>query len=681
MVEIESPLFIDVVRKKTLRHPTARQFDKAAWIDAAKALKHISDRDGQLLLAAVHYGQEIALLRSTFEDQLFKNLDRRTGLLLSVAMANYNYEILSKKARQKTKETIKGRVLHLGYVGRQAIVSGPSGNEATPDTVVATIVDTLPHCLERADKLPIQASASVFNYWDRGSKLFAIMSAEHSLRSLWQRVLWDGWKLEPEGKTFRQSPGDRQLATLWEVWLWRHEMVLSQGANLEAIAESISVHHGKPAEPFISPTVTGIGGSSRETRSFRFGDVSGREGGQTWHRSESVILEDSYLAQFLDAPLPKLANSLCCRDLQKAWCIIRDCGRILATKAKARKFENLDAIETLAFLIRRSELERALTNCAGFDQEQAKQTIDFFICDLANLTNLFTKGFWAAPLLGIDDNNVVMVFASISVGSAIRRVEGWLEKGGLSDHLSDAARGLKYEAWVRSELIDALKKNSLLPNAKCAHNSISRPDEKGEQIDLLVALGGILIVGEVKCFLYPVEASEHYDYLRKLDEAGNQAKRKSQWLADRPTVIADSLGISLERAKEIRPIPVVITNQGAGFSLAMNGVRIIDFHFLSVYFSTNEYLAGMAFHMAGNEAVEHLEKLYGSENEAADAFELTMARPPPLQRYLNAAVWKDDQFPMSNGDNMVLEICELGSAFTDDAERAASIFKPLGRTK
>jgi hypothetical protein len=674
MVEIESRLFNELMRGK-LRHPTSRSFDRAAWINAAKALPDPSERDRRLLIAAVHYGDEIAGLRATFEENLFKGLDRRTAILISVAMANYNYRVLTDKVWEKARESVRDGVVSMGFSGRQEITGGAPGNEASPDTAVATIVDTLPHCLERADKLPIESVVSSPNYWEIGSRLYAIFSVEHSLRDLWQRVLWDGWKILGDGKTWRQSPGDRHLATLWEVWVWRHEMILSQGAHLDAMVDTMTSRDRGLVEPFVSPTVVGIGGHSRDTRSFRFGAVSGRERGQAWHRSEQAILDDSYLAQFLDAPLPRLGNLITCRELQRAWCVIRDCGQVLETKAKTRKFESVDALEALALLIRRNEVERALVKCTDMDAGRAKSVVDFFTCDLNDLTKLFTRGFWAAPMLPIDDENIAIVFPALRIGSAVRRIESWLDSGGLSDHLSNSRRGLKYEAWVRSEIANGLAKNTLLPDSRCAPNAVSRSSQDGEQIDLLIVLGNILIVGEVKCFLYPIEASEHNNYLKKLDDAGAQALRKSKWIVDNPGEIIKALQIPVERVGTLRAVPIIVTNHGAGFGLSYNGARVIDFHFLHLYLLKHEYMAGMAFQVDAKSAVQHYEKLYSSEKEAAEKFEQTMENPVALRRYINAAVWKDNKFPMSNGESMIVETCILGEGFVEDAHRMASILR------
>jgi hypothetical protein len=176
----------------------------------------------------------------------------------------------------------------------------------------------------------------------------------------------------------------------------------------------------------------------------------------------------------------------------------------------------------------------------------------------------------------------------------------------------------------------------------------------------------------VKCFLYPIEPSEHYNYLRKLNEAGEQAVRKSKWLTENPSEIMRAVGISADRAGRLRPVPIVVTNQGAGFGLDASGARIIDFHFLRLYFSDNEYVAGMALKFSDRQAVDQVEILYGSEAEAADNFEKTMANPPPLQRYIRAAEWKENRFPLSSGETMIVENCLVGESIADEANRLAA---------
>jgi hypothetical protein len=391
------------------------------------------------------------------------------------------------------------------------------------------------------------------------------------------------------------------------------------------------------------------------------------------------MLEDSYLAPFLDAPLPGLSNTLTCRDLHKIWCVIRDCANILRDKSRRRSFDDLRDIEAHALVIRREEIERATVQCLAIEADRAKRSIDFLTCDHFDLSSLFTQSFWSAPLLNIDDGpNLAIVLASVEVGSAIRRVESWLNRAELSDHLSDAQRGLKYEAVVRNEIRESLSANPLLSVAQCAAASVERLGD-GEQVDLLVMLGDLLIVGEIKCFLYPIEPTEHFNYLKRLDEAGGQATRKANWLRN-PHVVADALQITSEMATSLRPVPIVVTNQGACFGLEANGARVIDFHFLKLYLSDNEYISGMTFDAEKGIAVRYPETLYRDGTEAARRFETTMADPPPLRRLLQSAIWKDSRFPSSDGQDLLVANCYPDDSMVIEAkERAAILLKKRRR--
>jgi hypothetical protein len=201
MVNIESDLFSRLTKAKSLPHPTARNFDKGKWLNAARTAGVLSTRDQQLLDAALHFGNEIQALRLTYESRLFGGSDRRTGILLSIAMANYNFLILTKLANDNVKKERRKKdgPISIGSIARQPI-SGPyPGNISTADNSVATIVDTLPHCIERALRLP-DGGAPTKDFWKLGSNLFAVLSIEHCLRDLWQAVLWDGWALK---RTYR----------------------------------------------------------------------------------------------------------------------------------------------------------------------------------------------------------------------------------------------------------------------------------------------------------------------------------------------------------------------------------------------------------------------------------------------------------------------------------------------
>jgi hypothetical protein len=119
MVSIESELFSRLVKARSLPHPTARRFDRQIWEDAIASIEAPSSRDYQLCSAAIHFGREIQSLRSAYEPRLFRDMDKRTGVLLSIAMANYNFLILIKRAHENAKQELrkKDRPLSVGNQG------------------------------------------------------------------------------------------------------------------------------------------------------------------------------------------------------------------------------------------------------------------------------------------------------------------------------------------------------------------------------------------------------------------------------------------------------------------------------------------------------------------------------------------------------------------------------------
>lgn len=681
MVDIESQLFAKLVREKELRNPTARNFDEAAWRAAWDQLTNRTDRDERLLIGALFFGRELALLRKTFEHQLFEGMGRRAAVALSVAMANYNFIILREKAGNQGRQRTRGqKAIHMGVEGRHPIEGGFAGNISSPDSATATIVDTLPHCIERATKRPDEDTGPT-DFWKSGARLFAILSVEHSIRDFWQQVLWDGWALSHINDSFHLAPTDIDLATRWTAWIWRQESIFFQGAAMDHLNERVERRRGIYVAPFLATTVVGVGGKSKETRKFRFGTLAGHEHGQAWHTTENTILEESYLGPFIDAPLPLIKPHITCRQLQKIWCVLRDSTNVLASRCKEKRMDDIEAVERFALVVQRDELERAIIKCAELDADTVRAALNYFICNPVDAGAMFADAFWSAPILTLGNGEALtLVLASIASGSTIRRVESWLERGGLSDRLATARRGLRYEAWVREQAAKSVADNSFFSKNSCAVASISAKGG-GEQIELLIRLRGLLIVAEVKCLLAPVEAMQHYNYLVRLEDAGVQAVRKAQWLESNPNEAAKALQISEEEAKSLRVVPIVVMNQGIGFGIIAGGARVVDFHFLNLFLADNSYIAGAAVRFADGRAEFQKEILYRTEEEAESKFETIMASPPPLKRYVDGAEWKDTKFPLSDGGILSVASCFVGDRMKEDAVALSAQFPDLKAAK
>lgn len=427
------------------------------------------------------------MLRQHFEVEKFNTLPKRTAKLLCVAIANQQFETVIKSAEEEGKQKLGGGVARFDGVHAVAITDKSSGNQASPDSVIADIVDALPHCLERTNNLTADAELDESNAFDTGARAFILLSAEHGLRDLWQQILWERWKLTND-KVFKHSPTNRQLAALWIAWTRRQESISGQGALLDGINDQELKRKGKyDKEPFLSKTVVGIGkGKGNHERRFKFGDQAAQTRTQMRYSSEQTVLDECYLSEFLESPLPVLGEQkITCNDLQRAWCVLNDAANILKTKINAKKIATDESINQFSLMIEKSELQRSITECCSYSDEKSAAIISFLSITTADLSEMFNDGFWSRPLLDVDGQYCAIVFPSLHIGNPIRRMEHWLNRGGLSDNLSDVGRGGSFESKVRKELATALKKNALLKNSVCAENS-TPSTRHSEQIDLLL---------------------------------------------------------------------------------------------------------------------------------------------------------------------------------------------------
>ena len=194
-LELQSEMFRLIIERRSLPHPTSRAFSQKPWTEAYRTVAEPSERDANLTACAMFFGQQIKSLRRTFENELFFGLCRREALVLSIAIANENQNILNEKVVDELN-IWRGKVGRLDAFGKIKVSSPHKGNIASPDTVASTIVDTLPHMLERANKSPARIERSAeLNFWERGAKISAVLSIERGLKDLWQQALWEGWRL------------------------------------------------------------------------------------------------------------------------------------------------------------------------------------------------------------------------------------------------------------------------------------------------------------------------------------------------------------------------------------------------------------------------------------------------------------------------------------------------------
>lgn len=629
--------------KPTLKHPTAKAFDPKPWHEILESAGY-SDRDRSLATAAIFCGDQIGSLRTHAVEKALAALSRRSAIRLALAQANRNFAVIRRRMKAALDRKKGRQVSHLSHLSRTIIGGAGSQPELNADDLTTAVVDTLPHWFAQALGLADDREALAANFREIGARADAALSIEHGYRDLWQQSLWEGWHFDfADGKAVFK-PTDQDDALLWNAWVLRQE-ALSAAPGIIA-----SVGNTKPPSKE-RRTITNV--------AWRKGGLRLRLGVASKNQRESAefdvsAIKSSYLRAFLDLPLSDTNAALTPRVLVEIWHIIRDLTVLYLEYVRISEINCYSDVQQLSLAIDKNILVKSVSDALGLNTEDAAAALQLLTTDTTDMSALFSRGMWHRPLVLFDDATLLLCAPAIVVGSPIRRVELWLQDQGVGERLTKSPPGIIFERGVRARIEDSLVSNEMIDNFSSAPDGIPKKSAGDEEVDALFRVGNRIFLGEVKCFLMPTEPMEHYNYIRKLEDAAGQAERKIEWLKNRPDICAKYLGIDVNQTENYSFSSLVILNQASGSSLKIGNTVCIDAHFLGIYLGNSSYRSGGAIDYSNGEIIYAHTDLYGSEQEAADAMMKCFASLPGLQPFIKATGWTSIGFPTSSGKSLAV---------------------------
>lgn len=621
-----------------LKPPTSASFVLQEWTDTFAA-GPITEEDQQLLDAAVWISAEAAAAAKAFRNPTFPLLSAEWSTILAVAALNREYRTAVELHTDAAKAAVKDGMLAVDAIAGLQI-PGAAGQELTLAEIAEVGTDLTENWLYDAAASTGAEGANIADLAPTAVYATKFYSFRKMLNILWNEAWHAGSYIQSNGSgSYRWCPRDRQREELEFAWRCRQSANLM---NFPAIDRTVwpklsPSDRRKRARKF---SVTGI--NSTKKVEIQVGAISYLSRHMPAYVYEKGALEGSYVANFVDSPL-RTDQGLSAALLLQAWHVVVDIARLLAAQTPLPDTLTPEGARKLALTIDRASLVGALSRALKVAPEQADAIVAFLAFEFqvgGQRKEKGNKGLWAAPLVPVPGSTDVLLPLPVLLTSNVaRRAEAWLEKGGINDDNPAGARGDRYEAFLRSEITNAIAGNRLFTTACSSVNGIKKDASFDEQIDLLVVVGSLALVGEVKFFLMPTDPHEKKRFDHKLREAAEQARRKATALQGRPDVTARAVGIELARASSLRLLPIVVTNQDYGFSTRVEGVLIINAKFLRLYFGGGDILSEMAFTSAGGRSITRTMTLYHDEEGAARCFETEMSSPRVLSRFLSRIDW------------------------------------------
>jgi hypothetical protein len=122
-----------------------------------------------------------------------------------------------------------------------------------------------------------------------------------------------------------------------------------------------------------------------------------------------------------------------------------------------------------------------------------------------------------------------------------------------------------------------LQKSGVLRDTAVAPRPLFVGPDK-EEIDLLIRIGKVILVGEAKCQLYPVDAIEEYRFRERLREGAGQAVRKSEAVKAYPADVGEAIGLAASEGMTV--LPFVLSNSVLHSGYPIDGVPVVDMTYL-----------------------------------------------------------------------------------------------------
>jgi hypothetical protein len=538
----EQMTFSEKVKKGLVAHPTQVKFKVEDWLLAFKVVVDPSDEDLDLLYTGIWAYRKLDTIRNCLQKIDLTSLVKREKLLrLLVGSVNRTSHIISGSHLNFGENSVFAEQMIQGK-----FVNNAYGVDYTPDEILTGSIDGIRFPIRHALRIKDVGEDKYHSDMNILGNLQAMIDFGNyysDIESIWLEALWNGWKIShidendivlPSEKDIQKKITDyRRQSLLLQLFMFGHaswekmppEMKIMAATRPHVVIEG----SGKRKRYKLTKT------SSIDTPPMTF--------------IAKVAANEFYFTDVLDSPLPNY-NSRSINELLTAWEVLYSLVEGLKVKfPTSTEVSSVGKMCEFSPKLETKKLVPLIQDALGISSSEASDVLQLFILQ-------GNEEIWFRPLVPLDADHVLPVIAPIHVPNLLRLVEHWMKEGGFAM----ASRGDIFEEHVRTEIAEAINHNKILNRCKVIlKSSIIQPI--GEQIDLIVLLGNKILIGEVKCGVYPASALEFYNYYQDLEIAATQSVRKANTFKDNISLIANDIGIEFSPNDNYQLIPVIVTNQ------------------------------------------------------------------------------------------------------------------------
>ncbi|EFO32686.1 nuclease-related domain superfamily [Roseibium sp. TrichSKD4] len=625
------------IKNREIHHPTNSVFDPELLAKVVLENPDLSIRDSCLFQLALVVFSELKVAREKLS-VIQKSLALADAVDFSLALVNFQCVNVIKDCEKQLRLLPKDKPIDLAKFN-DAHVRNIGGQVVNIDEAAEGLADNLPQLVfHLASNCQAKDMCGRDQVLAQSRYIQAYASIEKALSEIWNMGLWEGYSLGADGNQFILKPCDVDFTAQWDIWRKRDQLVLMSNRNLDygdAVADDAEV----PSPPILAKTVIRIDQKSGKKAEYRLGrPVSSRE-----HVDFVSYLESSYLSVFLDEPLNLQGGKLTFMDLVKAFLIVRDFTK-LKSKAIGGEFSSWVDVRRNLICLDVQRHKNIFCICLNISRSESETLINILSSDIVKGDDLFAKNIWGAPLIKIGSDSLLRIaLPSVINPNPVYVFENWLRVTNAIDK-KGKSKGRTFEAFVKEMAKDLGSKNRHFSDFSVFDTS----QKDGEEIDLVIAVGNLIIVCEVKCFVGPYSSQEKYNRNRKLVEATEQVERKRIWLKKNISKYTD-----FENDQNLKFYSLVVLNDAFGCGQMAGHTTIVDLNWFKTVLSSNAVVTQGRYERQLGKSFSTVE-IYGSCEDFEQRVGEIMAEPPMLKMIKKEIRSLDRKFPLSYGGNLII---------------------------
>ena len=354
------------------------------------------------------------------------------------------------------------------------------------------------------------------------------------------------------------------------------------------------------------------------------------QGAPKKHKIIAMVTQAAILAyyEFLDTSLKlEKLGGITLSEILGAWVALQyicmECMR--GDRITDKIFYTKEYMGEFPRKIKVEDLVAYIVKLTGMKENRVTKVLNAFEVDWNGYNDI-----WTLPLYKIN-GYYCLPFYPIVCSMPYNLIENLMQRGGYD--LED--RGKDFEQYVYKLLAEAKSDYELV--CKAAHKYKNSKNDKGEEIDLVVALRDMVVVAEAKCIHYSMQPQNYYDAWIRLKDGAEQAKRKADYMREHPEAFVEFGDVSTKKI-----IPVVLTNYPMYAGYEHEGVYVIDSHTFVSYFAAG-FMTKREMGKDSNDIVD-AKFFYRNETEFSENFENYLKDQPVKKMHMAKMVI--DEIPL-----------------------------------